>query len=599
MSRISFVSILLMVSFVAVSLGQQAPTISISDEATYSVAENTTPVTSFTVSPGNADVELVGTGLSLSGSDGSYSIAFEMAPNYEDGGQTSHEFTVTATDATDSNLITTVSGTVTVTDVDEPPTDITGDSPDAIAEVISDTDTQTRTTSTSLTATDPELRGISWSISDSDVTYFEIDNDGALSFSVDTPNYETKSSYSVTVTATDDGGQKKTRTITVQVSNVEEPGEVTFSPTSVRAGQTVTAKVTDPDAPTGITGVIRWSWTGGEAAGTTSNSYTTVPEDAGEELTVTVTYYDPAIENGIADTIVAAVTVLPAANNPPVVRSDSGRSTISYDENSMATIGFSAVDSDDVVLDWSVSDMVNFTITSGDDADSSKLANLTFNAVPDYEEGMKSYTVTVSASDGTATGSFPITINIRDVDEPGTVALSPSRELRVGDTVTATLTDPDIPVTDLTWQWKRDDVDIPDAMSASYTAVVDDEETTLRVIASYTDEFGVHPMLTSDPITVKLRADALGTVELNPSSGLRVGDMVTATLTDEDANSAQLAAASWQWTRGGDDIADAMLASYTAVEADEGTTLSVTATYDDGIGSDMDTAEGDVGRVLT
>ena len=64
-----------------------------------------------------------------------------------------------------------------------------------------------------------------------------------------------------------------------------------------------------------------------------------------------------------------------------------------------------------------------------------------------------------------------MTINIRDVNEDGTVTLSSRSELRVGDTVTATLTDPDIPVTDLTWQWKRGDADIANAMSASYTAV--------------------------------------------------------------------------------------------------------------------------------
>ena len=43
--------------------------------------------------------------------------------------------------------------------------------------------------------------------------------------------------------------------------------------------------------------------------------------------------------------------------------------------------------------------------------------------------------------------------------------------------------------------------------------------------------------------------DEPGTVTLEPMSGLRVDGTVTATLTDEDANPAQLAAASWQWRR--------------------------------------------------
>ena len=96
-------------------------------------------------------------------------------------------------------------------------------------------------------------------------------------------------------------------------------------------------------------------------------------------------------------------------------------------------------------------------------------------------------------------------------------------------------------------------------------------------------------------ITVKPSNDALGTVALDPSSGLRVGDMVMATLTDPDV--APGTVLTWQWKRDAD-IIGVTSNSYTAVEEDVDKTLSVTVTYMDTRGDGTDTAEGDVGTVL-
>ena len=171
-----------------------------------------------------------------------------------------------------------------------------------------DENTTATVTVGSYTATDVDDDELTFTLGGADAAQFSIESDttgGDLTFAPPTPtgtpptgglDYETKTSYEVTITVSDgQGGTDAEVTVTVTIINVDEGGTVTFSPTSVRAGGTVMASVTDPDAPGGITGVITWSWSG--IAGTNpgnSSSYTTVAADATNELTATVTYHDAA-----------------------------------------------------------------------------------------------------------------------------------------------------------------------------------------------------------------------------------------------------------------------------------------------------------------
>ena len=78
----------------------------------------------------------------------------------------------------------------------------------------------------------------------------------------DPPNYEVNSSYEVTVEVTA-GSESATRTVTVTVTNEDDPGEVTISPDSPRVGETVTAALSDEDG--GVRG-DPWSWSSEAAA---------------------------------------------------------------------------------------------------------------------------------------------------------------------------------------------------------------------------------------------------------------------------------------------------------------------------------------------
>ena len=92
---------------------------------------------------------------------------------------------------------------------------------------------------------------VSYALSGTDATSFTINPaTGEVSLAPDvSPDFEAKSQYSLTVTATAD--------VIVQVLNVDEPGTVALSTHEPGAGETITAALTDPDG--GMTNV-RWSW---------------------------------------------------------------------------------------------------------------------------------------------------------------------------------------------------------------------------------------------------------------------------------------------------------------------------------------------------
>ena len=134
----------------------------------------------------------------------------------------------------------------------------------------------------------------------------------------------------------------------------------------------------------------------------------------------------------------------------------------------------------------------------GDFSIGSSTGVLTFRSAPDYENptdmGMDNmYMVTIMANDGTYMDTHDVAVTVTNVDEDGTVTLSPQAP-RVGAELTATLTDLDGGITETTWQWARSDAmdgtftDIDGAMSMSYTPVdPDDVGKYLRAMVSYTD----------------------------------------------------------------------------------------------------------------
>ena len=142
-----------------------------------------------------------------------------------------------------------------------------------------------------------------------------------------------------------------------------------------------------------------------------------------------------------------------------------------------------------------------------------------------------------------AAAEIEVTISVINVDEAGTVSLSPM-EPQPGTALTATLTDLDGSISGVTWSWAKSSdgsawTNISGATSATYTPVAGDEENYLRATATYTDGEGSGK--TAEAVHVPNTAPSFPTTESgirsvaeNTPSGEDVGDPVTGTDADDD-----------------------------------------------------------------
>ena len=113
-------------------------------------------------------------------------------------------------------------------------------------------------------------------------------------------------------------------------------------------------------------------------------------------------------------------------------------------------------------------------------------------AVLDFESARRSYTFDVTATSDGGTGSINITIVVTNVDEMGSVSVTPAGAPAIGANLMAALTDPDGGVTDVTWQWQRSRdganwSNINGATGDTYTVSAADAGMRLRAMASYSD----------------------------------------------------------------------------------------------------------------
>ena len=164
-----------------------------------------------------------------------------------------------------------------------------------------------------LAAMDPEEDDFTWDTSGGyDMDYFEVGEDtGVLTFKMP-PDYEdpqdngSNNSYVVEVQATDtEGNISKTFTVTVQVTEVAEMGEVTWmidgmNLVQFEVGAELVADLTDGDVEgsSKVPSDIDWQWyrsdsmtaMGTAISGETGDSYTATSDDVGKYLRVVGTY---------------------------------------------------------------------------------------------------------------------------------------------------------------------------------------------------------------------------------------------------------------------------------------------------------------------
>ena len=131
------------------------------------------------------------------------------------------------------------------------------------------------------------------------------------------PDYETKSTYEITVTATDNGvpSASSELAVTVTITNEDEAGMVTISGVA-QVGQELTAEVTDPD---GGVSVSSYEWDGvGPDNTAISGKYTLVAGDLGKTISVLAEYTD-AFDSKTKSVISAPTAAVQADETAPTV----------------------------------------------------------------------------------------------------------------------------------------------------------------------------------------------------------------------------------------------------------------------------------------
>ena len=329
-------------------------------------------------------------------------------------GKRSYRVTVEVTDGRDQNgdddmdaIDDRQNVTITVTNVNEAPV-VTGDTAPSVKE-------NSSSMVASYTATDPERDTLTWSVSGND---FWISSRGQLYFS-SPPSFETQTSYTVTVTATDDDADNAlsgTLDVTVTVTDAEEEGVVAITPPRgwVDVPTQFVASLTDDDG--GVTGTT-WQWarspngrsSWSDIAGEMSSSYTAGTDDLNQYLRATASYEDRRGSNKTAQVaLTAAVSdTRPAANTAP-----------EFTETAPATRRVSSgtapgrnVGSRVRATDSDRGDVLTYSLLGGADAAAFDIdpatGQIRTNAVLVYDpdpDGDNTYEVTVSVHDGFDSG---------------------------------------------------------------------------------------------------------------------------------------------------------------------------------------------------
>ena len=230
------------------------------------------------------------------------------------------------------------------------------------------------------------------------------------------PNFETDPhSYQVVVSASD-GANTATRTITVNLTDLNDSAPVitTAAIQSVAENSTVVAALTSTDADTVGTNPATFTIAGGADAALfdvvagnlvfrAAPNFETDPHS----YQVVVSASDGA--NTATRTITVNLTDL--NDSAPVITTAAIQSVA---ENSTVVAALTSTDADTVGTN-----PATFTITGGADAALFDIVagNLVFRAAPDFETDPHSYQVVVSASDGANTATQTITVNLTDLND--------------------------------------------------------------------------------------------------------------------------------------------------------------------------------------
>ena len=329
-------------------------------------------------------------------------VTFNITPDYEV--KNSYTETVTASDGTNS---TSQEITITVNDLDDEAPVFTSAASFSVAE--------NQTAIGTVTATDVDSNSISFEISGTDASSMSINSSSGVLTFVTAPDYETKTSYSAVVTATD-GTNSTNQSITINISDIDDTAPVFTSSSSFNAAEnqtsigTVTATDVDSDE-------ITFSVSGSDASSISINSSTgelTFDSSPDYESKTSYSIIVTATDGTNSATQEVTISILNVNDNAPVITSSS---SFSIDENETSIGTVTATDADGSSITYSIDNSsMNINASSG---------VLSFNSAPDFET-KSSYSATVTASDGTNSSSQTISVSINNLNDEAPVFSSSS-----------------------------------------------------------------------------------------------------------------------------------------------------------------------------
>jgi hypothetical protein len=448
-------------------------------EATFSAAENQTAIGTAAATDADGDpltFSISGTELAITSAG---VLSFASTPDYET--KTSYSATITSNDGLND---VTQDIVVSITDIDDVPPAITSSASFSADEnqtaigTVTVTDVDTLDTSSSFTFV---VSG----------TELAIDSDGILSFA-SAPDYETKTSYTATVTASDGAGNSSTQSITVSITDIDDEAPVFTSSATfgVDENQTAIGTVTASDADNLDTSATISFTVSGDELVIDSNgvlTFNSAPDyETKTSYTTTITATDGA---GNSSTQNVNVNVNNLNDNFPVFTSGA---TFSAAENQTAIGTVTGSDAD--------GDSLSFTV-SGSELAITSAGVLTFTSAPDYET-KSSYTVTVSVTDGANSLTQDITVNVTDANDAPVFTSASTFTAIENQTAIGTATASDADGDALTFTVSGSELAITSAGVLTFTSAPD-YETKTSYTATVTAIDGANP--TTQNITVNIQ----------------------------------------------------------------------------------------------
>ena len=440
---------------------------------------------------------------------------------------------------------------------------------------------------------------------------------------------------SVRVSFTDDtgNGETLTSTATDAVAAATQPNNpATGAPAingTAQVGETLTADtsgIADTDGLTSVSYSYQWLAGDSDISGATGSAYTLADADEGKTVTVRVSFTD---DGGNDETLTSAATDAVAGNEESLTSEDvaawsatmtvewvyQGYGYYSTDTKKAGSLSPASFEVDGTTYTVKMVETQGWWMYIGVDRE------LPFDFVLELDgarfasndASFRSYSYgNIYRWEGTGLSwRDGDTVEVRllrvfedetAVNSAATGAPTISGTVQVGETLTADtsgIADEDgLDNAVFGYQWLAGDTEIQGATGSTYTLAGADAGKTVKVQVSFTDDAGHDETLTSaatDAVTAAPQANSPATGAPAITGTVQVGETLTSGIADEDG--VDNVSFSYQWLADDEAISGAVGSTYTLVEADESTTITVQVSFIDDEGNEEESTSAPTATV--